>query len=365
MPSGPNAPDLATRVLFPLLLAVCLTTPCPGQSRLEGIGLSGQWFVAYTAQDSDLNPSEFRLKRGYVTVQRRFDERLSVRVTQDIAVDHEGDGEGDIEMRLKYGYLRYTWPDQGFLTRPEIEFGLVHRPWVDYEQGINRYRVQGPMFADRTRLLPSADYGVTVQTLLGGTLPQQYQDRVSRHCPGRRGSASLGVYNGGGYDAVERNGSKTMEARLTLRPWPVLLPGFQMTWAGAYGKGNAASAPDHVANLGFVAWEHPELVCTAQVYRGTGDLDGSALDGAGKALRQKGYSLFAEYHLPVTPLRLLGRYDCLRQRGAAGPPLVRTSIVGLSYVFLINSKLVVFHDRTQRRGSATRSSLEAAIEFWY
>jgi hypothetical protein len=168
--------------------------------------ISGQWFLGYRygfGENTDAN--EFLLKRGYLTFKESFYENFSTRFTQDISVDREGDGAGDIELRLKYGYLRYQFDSFGFFTDPFVEFGLVHRPWLGFEQKINRYRVQGRMFLERFGILHSADYGITFMSLLGGEINEEYQENVSDDHPGRYGSIEFGLYNGGGYHAIEKN----------------------------------------------------------------------------------------------------------------------------------------------------------------
>ena len=107
-----------------------------------------------------------------------------------------------MKVRLKYAYAKFHLPDWGVLTRPEVEVGMAHMPWLDFEEHINLYRMQDTMFMERNGLFNSADLGVTFLALLGGTLPDEYQKKVSKHYPGRWGSVSFGVYNGGGYHAA-------------------------------------------------------------------------------------------------------------------------------------------------------------------
>ena len=106
-----------------------------GVSFLNDIKISGQWFLAYiTENENDKSHDEFILKRGYLTIEKSLTDNFSVRITQDVAVDREGDGEGDIEIRLKYGYLKYKQKQLLFFTDAFVEFGVVHRPWLDFER---------------------------------------------------------------------------------------------------------------------------------------------------------------------------------------------------------------------------------------
>lgn len=57
------------------------------------------------------------------------------------------------------------------------------------------------------------------------------------------GTFSIGIYNGGGYHAMEENTNKTVESRLTFRPFPQTIPGLQFSYNMIYGKGNTSLNP--------------------------------------------------------------------------------------------------------------------------
>src|SRR5207253_3531942 len=53
--------------------------------------------------------------------------------------------------RIKYAYAQFNlddWMPRGSWTR----LGIQQTPWVDFEEGIYRYRFQGTVFAGRFRL---------------------------------------------------------------------------------------------------------------------------------------------------------------------------------------------------------------------
>lgn len=333
------------------------------------VTLSGQWFLAYAVKKTgDTYANEFKLKRGYTTLKRKFANGFSARVTQDIRVDKEGDGRGDIELRLKYGYLRYT-SARSFpvVTRPYCEVGLVHCPWMDYEQKINHYRVQGAMFVDRFGVVRSADYGITVGALLGGTISEDYRQNVNAKYPGRYGSIAAGIYNGGGYSAIEENANKVVEGRLSLRPLPPLLPGLQLSYAGAYGKGNTTRAPDYYMHLGFISFEHPVVVLTGQVYTGYGNIKGTALlPDSTRARYQHGYSFFGELCLGVCPLDGFVRFDTFVTE-TSDTWHTRRYIGGIAYTFLNTCTWVLDVEYNEYGDDAKRpvTIAECAIEMKY
>lgn len=335
-------------------------------SVFDGLKFSGQWFLAYSVDRprTTIPDNTFKLKRGYVTVQKKFNDNLSARVTQDIAVDHEGDGVGDIEIRLKYGYLRYTAQYKGFFHKPFVEFGLVHRPWLDFEQKINHYRVQGTMFLERTGMLRSADYGLTFGAMLGGEIDEPYQNSVNSAYPGRYGSFSVGVYNGGGYEAIEYNNNKLIETRLSLRPLPDQLPGFQMSWIGAFGKGNTVESPDYCLNALFCSYDSQWLTLSSTYYKGVGNLKGDAINAQGKSYDHDGYSFFSEMCIPRLGLCPVVRYD---YSDGVDDLTQKRYIYGVAYYFYKNSKIMLDVDvfKIDNTESSEFKVYELVVEFKY
>lgn len=334
----------------------------------NGISFSGQWFFHYEySKKVDGEFNEFKLKRGYQSLHKVFNQSVSLRVTHDVAVDQEGDGIGDIEIRLKYGYLRYTFSQFWFLTEPLFEFGVVHRPWLDYEQKINRYRVQGTMFLERNDILRSADYGISVISLIGGKIGKEYQKEVNKNYPGKYGSVAFGVYNGGGYEEIERNNNKLFEGRLTLRPFPKFLPGFQLSYLWGYGKGNTEAAPDFYYNAGFIVLENKYIVVTGTYYDGVGDVFGNEVDINGNSYHQYGYSVFSEVRLFKSPLRIYGRYDYFEKKVKTNDWIQNRIITGVSIYFLKSSKLLFdFEYRDWYKSGVPHDEVfKIALEFTY
>ena len=292
-------------------------------------------------------------------------DRLSGRITPDVSVDREGDGEGDLEVRLKYAFIDYLLPEFAIFTEPHVEFGLVHRPWLDFEEHMNYYRVQGTMFIERNHIFNSADYGVTLFSMLGGEMDEDYRTKVNSRYPGRYGSLAIGVYNGGGYHAIEKNSDKSIEARLTLRPLPDFLPGFQASYQGVYGTGNTEGKPDWRANMVFLSWESVNLVLTGQYYWGRGNQNGTAVDGNGDALEQSGYSAFAEGRFAKRKLSVLGRYDYFDDTPDVDGGESQRIIAGIAYHVRGNTKLLLDFDGETRDGFDSLASklFKFSVEF--
>lgn len=332
---------------------------------IRGPAISGQWFFAYANEDrgDTTTFNEFRLKRGYLTFKKNLSDRFSIRVTQDISVDKDGDGKGNIEIRLKYGYLLARLPDFGIISNPRLEVGVVHRPWIDFEQTVNRYRIQGNMFLERVDLASSADYGLTFMGLFGGRLDDETMEQVGSGHPGRFGSLAFGVYNGGGYDAVEANENKLIEGRLSIRPLPDQLPFLQLHGGLVSGAGNSADAPDLLLSAVALSWQHPLVTTMATMISSVGDKKGRMTDQAGEPLERTGWSLFAELTSPaLSQLSLFGRIDQMED-DTVPDWAHRIMIAGVSWNIRPDVMLVLDWEKEERAGERREIVTELAVEF--
>ncbi|NPA95100.1 MAG: hypothetical protein GXO58_06715 [Thermodesulfobacteria bacterium] len=262
--------------------------------------------------------NRFTIKRGYFRVYKRITPWLQGHLTYDVRQDDTGDWKA----RLKYLYAEFRTPDLGLLTNMKAEFGLGHIPWLDFEEHVNPYRCQGTMPIERAGTFNSADLGVSLRGYLGGELEDALARTGNHHYAGRYGSWHLGVYNGSGYHAKENNGNKVIEGRLTIRPLPDIIPGLQLSYFGLYGEANQRATqngefPDYQVQMGYMSFEHPRLILTAQYFVTEGNKDGNWLRPDGKALWTENYSFFVNVRPPVyliSPwldrrLNLFFRYD--------------------------------------------------------
>lgn len=157
-----------------------------------------------------------------------------------IATDVEA---GDWKIRQKYLYGAIKPGNAGdILTQNILEFGLGHNPWHDWAESFYPYRVQGTIPIEREGVLNSADIGISIRGYFGGEFPNAQEVLGDTNYDGLYGSWHVGIYNGSGYHATENNSNKPVEYRVSVRPLPDYLPGFQATYFGIYGKGNSSSA---------------------------------------------------------------------------------------------------------------------------
>jgi hypothetical protein len=112
--------------------------------------------------------------------------------------------------RIKYAYGQFNFDD--WMTAGSwARLGIQQTPWVDFEEGIYRYRFQGTVFAERVPLpttMTSSDAGASFHY----NFPSNY------------GDIHVGVFNGENYQRVEVNDQKALEFRGTLRPFATSVP---------------------------------------------------------------------------------------------------------------------------------------------
>jgi len=309
---------------------------------LTGLKVGSTYFLSYqngnsfdaTQEDGSRAYNKFVLKRGYLDVRKEITPYMNVRFTPDITQD----ASGDYKLRMKFLYADFHWKGNSYFSEPHVEVGMIHFPWFDMEESVNAYRLQDTHFMDRSGLATTADLGVLFGVNFGGPLPKEYQDEVSKSYPGKWGSFELGVYNGGGYTAAEKNTNKVISGRVSVRPIPGHLPGLQFHLFGVNGKGNVSDNtrydkpgeflgreiyPKWDLWAGIITYQHARFNLAAEYFEGDGNFTGNRYytpsdyvpglvspDDIFKACSQKGYSFFGEVKLgDMKDWSLMARYD--------------------------------------------------------
>ncbi|MBT8398331.1 MAG: hypothetical protein HKO65_20005 [Gemmatimonadetes bacterium] len=303
-----------------LLVFLFLSTVTQAAAQQAGSGAAdefpqfdfeGLFYLTYQmGENGGEDFSKFAVTRSYFTTKVDILPMLSARITMDARQDDTG----DMKVRLKYAYGKFDFGDWGGLSKVNLEAGVIHMAWLDFEQKVNLYRMRDKMFMERSGLFNSADIGVMLAGGFGEDLSDKYQDEVSSYYPAKYGSWAVGVYNGGGYSAKEKNEDKTVQARVTVRPLPDVLPGFQFSGFGLLGEGNQEGEPDEtpdykVFNL-TASYQFPQGTFTAQYVTGEGNQEGSWFEETDPSMATEydGFSLFGEIKLNAN-WRLVGGFD--------------------------------------------------------
>lgn len=372
--ASPQAGQAAPATSTTEPVAVAASVPAAGDE-IKGVKNLKVGALAYLSyQDGNRSDGsdygQFRVKRAYIDIRKKVTPYFSVRMTPDVL--HESDG--DLKVRFKYLYGQFNWKSIGLVHKPYVEFGVSHMPWLDFEEHINRFRMQDTMFMERNGLFNSADIGLLFGANLGPELDEDYRERVNDHYAGRWGSFGVGVYNGGGYHAVEKNNDKAIEGRLTMRPMPDVVPGLQFSVFGVSGSGNVAASPegqipDWRVLAGMVSYESPRLALTAQYERGEGNQKGSAVGPDGKALPHDGYSFFTELRLDrEQTYSLIGRYDRFdTDRNDPASDIATRWIAGFAWRFYKGNYWLLDFDRLEHTipGLDTESRVQLTLQIKY
>ena len=274
-----------------------------------------------TTIDSDGNAihlSQFSVTRGYINITGNISHLVAFRITPDVARETSSfsDISGSLEFRVKYAYLQLNLDD--WIKGSYVRFGIQQTPWLDFAEGIYRYRFQGTMFAEREQTAARSSFLVSSDA------------GASFHYEFDYGDVHVGVFNGENYNKAEVNNEKSFQVRATLRPFanpstPQVLRGI---------RGSVFFDADHYVKnaprnrfIGSVTFEHPHLNAAFELLD-TADqtsITKPEVDG-------RGYSIWAT---PKSSNGLEGliRYDHMKPNTLVGAQVKNRTIVGVAYWF--------------------------------
>jgi len=308
--------------------------------------------LTYIQYDAELMNRDgynaFDITRGYVNISGILAKNVRFRMTPDVRRVTDGSLSGSLAFRMKYAFAEF---DNVLGHGSWVRVGLHQTPWLDFEESINRYRVQGQMFAEREGVIPgSADFGAGVLTPL----------------PGGYGEINAGVYNGEGFGSAEINKDKSLQARATLRPFPRarLLKGLRVS--GFYDAGRYAAGYPRRHGIVMASFEHPHLAATAQWLSGT-DRPITRMTGA----HLRGASAFAEVRQGQEGWAVFARADDFDPDTAISDNSDRRLIAGIAYwlvwaksrVGLVLDDEDLRYDRGRQRPDENRILFQMQVQF--
>ena len=254
----------------------------------------------------------FEMRRNYVQVKAYlFDDSKSfLRVTLDSTYSNStanSGGHADVYVKYAYLFVNDVLPFTG------VEFGMVHRPWIDYEEHQGWwYRSISKVFVEASEsahLTNSADLGFNFKT------KTEYF------------TTELGLFNGEGYhgtnDSDGANGEhigagNSFEWRTTLATYgngdkkrkPTKDIYFDMSFFGQYNMLNSKNA-DSAGNLysylfyGFHGvYNTPDFLIAAQYVKAENDYEATS-EYNGRGFSVNGTYRFGKKH----QYEVLARYD--------------------------------------------------------
>ncbi len=244
-------------------IAQVVERPAPKPDHVS-LRLGGTIFTDYTYQgaprvpDADGNlvsKSEFEVRRAYLTLTGSLSDLVAFRITPDITarqVSTPGaptSTDGSLVVRLKYAYGQINldrWAKGAWFRA-----GQQQTPYLDFMEGIYRYRFQGTMFTERGGYMSSSDVGVSARVAL----------------PGDYGEIHAGYYNGDTYSKAETNDQKAFQVRGSLRPAPrhPLLKGLRVT--AFYDADRPAQGGSRTRFVSAATFEHAFLTAAIEYLR--------------------------------------------------------------------------------------------------
>ncbi len=328
----------AALALVPASAAFAQTAPAkpeekPSFSIGSTIYTSYTYTDAPTTKDADgntIHPSSFEVSRAYINVTGKLLNHLSWRITPDIAgrfstsatsaVVGGTPGEtvttkagtsydGNLVFRLKYAYGQFDldpWLPKGSWIR----FGQSQTPYLDFIEGIYRYRFQGTTYAERQGYITSSDPGISFHV----NIPNDY------------GDIQFGYFNGDGYSKAETNDQKSFQVRGTVRPFAKadVVKGIRLT--AFYDADHYVKSAPRDRFIGSATFEHKYINVGADYLNVKDQTSATAAEVQGN-----GYSFWVN---PKSDVGLEGmiRYDNTKPNKSVDAHQKRL-IAGVSYWF--------------------------------
>jgi hypothetical protein len=296
----------------------------------------------------------FNVTRSYINVTGNISHLVAFRVTPDIVreTNPASATNGSLLFRVKYAYAQFNlddWMTKGSYAR----FGIQQTPWLDFAEGIYRYRFQGTMFVEREGYFASADGGASMHY----QLPSNY------------GDVHVGVFNGENYNRAEVNDQKALMVRATVRPFAkgtMLLRGIRAT--AFYDADHYVKHAPRNRFIGGLNFEH-KYVNAGFEYLDTKDqtsaITAPQIDG-------RGYSIWATPKSPMG-LEALLRFDHIKPNTTFDRQVRNRTIAGVAYWFphegnvaaamLLDYDGQTFDNFTPALAKQTRVAIHGLISF--
>ncbi len=316
--------------------------PAPSAPQYPVIRLGTLTYLQYDAETQNRDGfNAFDITRGYLDVSADVSPRVKFRLTPDARRVADGDLAGTLVFRLKYAYAQF---DDVLGHSSRLRLGMHQTPWLDFEESINRYRMQGTMFAERELIPGSADVGVSYFT----PLPRGY------------GEIDAGIYNGEGYAHSEINKAKSVQIRGTLRLFPGSSIANGLRVSGFFDAGSYSPGHSRSHGILMASFEHPHFVATAQW------VDGSDRPNTAEATAHpRGMSVFSEVRRGPVGWAGVVRFDRFDPDLQTMNNSHRRSIAGVAYWLMWNRTRVGFlvDDESVRYDDAVHKPDENRVLF--
>lgn len=323
--------------------AIALTTVA-GQAAAQTptVTVGGLGYLQYAYQlhsDSTLKPSgghqnNFDVTRAYINVNGKLANGVTARITTDIA--GRNGTFSQLYVRLKYAFVAWT-PENSKLT---YKIGEIHTPWLDWEEALWDYRMQGQMAMERGGYLSSSDFGAGIDGNFG-------YDKLN---------FQVGLYNGENYSGTPGDNRKDLMGRVSYKVINSDLPGrvggLRITGYGQYGK--PTTGGERYRAIGMISYKSKLVTLAGQFGWVRDSISGDSVGAANASARKTGrvISAFGVLNIPNTKVALIARVDNTdpNTADAATNDRITRFIGGASYQLSPNLRLLADVDAASRQG---------------
>ena len=289
------------------------TAPPPPQVTVSGV-VYGQYLYQLKDSLGAGDQNQFSIQRAYINVVGKFSGGLQTRVTGDL----QPSGSGNQMLRLKYAFAAWT-PAGSDLT---YKLGLLHTPWLDWEEALWDYRMQGTMALDRNGYATAADFGAGIDG-------KWQDDQVN---------GQLTVVNGEGYSGGTGDNRKDVMARVSVRLVKTddnsRVGGLRLT--GYAGVGKPTSGGTRNRFLGMLSYRSKQFTLAAE-YAATKDTVTvtPVPETTGRVI-----SAFGVYHVQSSGVALIARVDVVDPNTSVSGDRQTRVIGGISYQVTPNLRVL-------------------------
>jgi hypothetical protein len=315
------------------IMTVLSVKPAAAQTQVGGVVYS-QYAYQMHSDTNGVHQNAFDVTRAYLNFTRKFDHGISTRITGDIYRD----ANGSINYRLKYAY--FTWKPEN--SPIDFRFGQTQTPWLDWEEGLWGYRLQGTMPMERAGYQTSSDLGLGID---GAWANQKFNFQAS-------------VMNGEGYHAPEGGAHKDFGLRASYR----LLSsdeggsrgGLRITGLAEGGTKVGGGARDRL--LGMISYKSKTLLLAGEAGHttdGTSDVHGNVI----------------AFYGTLTPkdskVGVVGRVDIVDPNTSVANDGSTRFIGGLSYQLSPNVLLFANVDHVSYQGTPSAATMAKSSTLYF
>ncbi len=328
------APSYRRTLAAALLLGAAAAAPLAAQNTPH-LSIGGVGFAQWGAQLDSLSPTNsFDVTRAYLNFIGTFPDGIQTRITGDIY----SDADNAHSYRLKYAWFSWT-PQSSPLT---FKLGLLTTPWIDWEEQLWDYRMQGPMAVDRNHFLTSSDFGFNVE----GNIAHEAVDFIAT------------VSDGTGYGAKPSpspNQHHLYQARVSVRLLKTddasRVGGLRLTAYGQLGAPPGGGLENRF--IGELSYRGKAFLLAGEyAYRSDSTTGSPKVNGSV-------VSAYGFYKIPESRVGVIARVDVFQPNTSVSHNARTEVIGGVSYQLSPNVRLLADLDRlslaTPAGGTAPKS----------